>query len=40
MHDIRLAASRQGHVGWAKYDERFRLKKGAVLYIILEEVDF
>ena len=27
MHDIRLAASRQGHVGWAKYDEQFRLKK-------------
>lgn len=26
MHNIRLAAGRQGHLGWAKYDERFRLK--------------
>ena len=35
MYDIRSAASRQGHLGWAKYDEQFRLKKGAVPYIIL-----
>lgn len=26
MHNIRLAAGRQGHLGWAKYDEQFRLK--------------
>ena len=30
IHDIRLAASRQGHVGWAKYGE-----EGAVPYIIM-----
>ncbi len=23
MHNIRLAASRQGHLGWSKYDEQF-----------------
>ncbi|XP_048757723.2 uncharacterized protein LOC125668030 [Ostrea edulis] len=27
MHNIRLAANRSGHSGWAKYDEQFRLKK-------------
>ena len=27
MHNIRLAASRVGHSGWARYDEQFRLKK-------------
>lgn len=26
MHNIRLAAGRQCHLGWAKYDEQFRLK--------------
>lgn len=26
MHNIRLAAGRQGHLGWAKYDKQFRLK--------------
>ena len=35
MHDIRLAASRQGHVGWAKYDVQFRYKKRAVLHSIM-----
>lgn len=34
MHNIRLAASRQGHLGWSIYDEQFRLKKGAVSQII------
>ena len=27
FHGIRLAASREGHAGWANYDEQFRLKK-------------
>lgn len=26
MHTIRFAAGKQGHLGWAKYDEQFRLK--------------
>ena len=27
MHDIRLATSKRCHVGWAKYDDQFRLKR-------------
>ena len=40
MHDIRLAASRQGHTGWAKYDEQFRLKKERYPTSSWGEVDF
>ena len=40
MHDIRLAASRQGHVGWAKYDVQFRLKKERYPTTLWGEVDF